>query len=98
MLRQLDPRRLDALSREGNPDEELDFDPADHIGQIRELITEEDDWSTGVLMLLQDWPRLFKVRKYRKAPLKSWDNRGPDDWSIVFQVRALFLPLDKCSH
>lgn len=88
MLRQLDPRKLEALSREGNPDGELDFDPCNHIGMIRDLITEEDDWSTGVLMLLQDWPRLFKVRKLRKAPLKHWDNRGPDDWSIIFLVLA----------
>ena len=97
MLRPLDPRRLEALSREGDSEEELEFDPYDHIGMIRELITEDEDWAQGVLSLLQDWP-VFAVSIYRKKPLNFWDKKGPDDWSIKFHVRAVFLPHSKRDH
>lgn len=62
MLPPLDQGILSALSRE---DEDADSDnevfegvSRYHISNIRELIVKDENWSNGVLRLLELWPRI----------------------------------------
>ncbi len=68
MLLPLDTRILNALSRDGEDDEDLEFDPHSHISMIKELISEDDNWSDGVLRLLGLWPKI-DPRLSRKKPM-----------------------------
>ena len=51
MLPPLDTRIVNALPRVDDDDEELEFDPHNHISMIKELISEDDNWLDGVLRL-----------------------------------------------
>ena len=93
MLPPLDTRKLRALLRDEDDDEELECDPRGHISIIKELITEDRNWSDGVLRLLGLWPRI-DPRFYRKKPMSTchplYDKGGPNNWWIDFHVHPQF--------
>ena len=87
MLRPLDPRMLEALSREGDIDEELDFDPYDHINNIREHIREGGDCTLDVWELLQEGGRFASLIQREKAMIYE-EKMDYDAWYIKFFVRT----------
>lgn len=54
MLRPLNPLLLEALSREGDSDEGLDFDTYHHISSIKRHIMEGEDLALGVWRLVSE--------------------------------------------
>lgn len=95
MLPPLDTRKLNALLRDDDHDEneELECDPRGHISIVRESIAEDRNWSEGVMRLLELWPRT-NPRFYRKKPLSTrhplYDKGGPNNWWIELDVRSQF--------
>lgn len=85
MLQPLDRRMLEALSQEGDGDEELDSDPYNHIGDIRAQIKEGRDWALGVRGLLVEGGQ-FKTFIQRTKDLTCDERMGSDDWCINFYV------------
>ena len=85
MLPPLDTRIMSALLRDYNEGEELEFDPNDHIRMVKQSITEDSNWSDGVMQLLELWPRA-RPRFYRKKPMSSnhplYRSGGPNNWWI----------------
>ncbi|KAF6230745.1 hypothetical protein HO133_000004 [Letharia lupina] len=95
MLPPLDTRKINALLRDGDEGEELECDPDDHIGMLKGMIAEDRNWSEGVLMLLELWPRT-NPRFYRKKPMSTshplYRSGGPNNWWIELN-NVYFGPL-----
>ena len=88
MLKPLDPQRLNALAREEDVDDDLDFTLHHHMSTVRKEIAEGDDWGLGVWNLLMEGGRwLVGIRRTRS--LKYEERKGSDEWYIVFHVRAI---------
>lgn len=89
MLPPLDTRKLSALLRDDDEGDELECDPSGHISIVKELIAEDRNWSEGVMMLLELWPRT-NPRFYRKKPLSPrhplYRKGGPNNWWIDLNV------------
>lgn len=90
MLKPLDPRRLNALAREEDVDDDLDFTLHQHMSTVRQEIAEDDNWGAGVWNLLMEGGR-WLVGLRRTRPLKYHERIGSDEWYIVFHVRAIGL-------
>ena len=90
MLKPLDPKRLNALAREDDVDDDLDFILHCHMSTVRQEISEDDDWGAGVWNLLMEGGR-WVVNIRRTRSLKREERIGSDEWYIVFYVRAVVL-------
>ena len=90
MLKPLDPKRLNALAREGDVDEDLDFILHCHMSTVRQQISEDDDWGLGMWNLLMEGGR-WVVNIRRTRSLKREERKGSNEWYIVFYVRAVVL-------
>ena len=86
MLPPLDPRKLHALSLEGDIHEDDDFDPNQDISDIRELIaqTEDSDWAWGVVMIM--WYGKLPAMVQGRKMMSIAERRVSDDWWIDFLV------------
>ena len=92
MLQPLDSERLDALAREDDVDEGMDFTLHKHMSSVRRLIKEDNNWGLGVEGLMTEGVRtLAYVRRTR--PMTFEERRGSDDWFVEFAVRAIHLTL-----
>ena len=90
MLKPLDPQRLNALAREEDVDDDLDFILHCHMSTVRQEISEDDDWGLGVWNLLMEGGR-WVVNILRTRSLKREERKGSNEWYIVFYVRAVVL-------
>ena len=97
MLQPLDPKRLNALAREEDVDEDLDFTLHHHMSTVRQEIAEGDDWGLGVWNLLMEGGR-WVVMIRRTRSMKREERKGSDEWYIVFYVRAIDLAHHKLNY
>ena len=101
MLQKLDPRKLHALSLEGDVHEEYDFDPFQHFDQIREQITtgtEESNWAWGVAGILRYAGDLCALPRRRRRMTSCEQYRKSDDWWIELLVRIIRLRHSKHNY
>ena len=92
MLKPLDPQRLNALAREEDVDDDLDFILHCHMSTVRQEISEDDDWGLGVWNLLMEGGR-WVVNIRRTRSLTREERIGSDEWYIIFYVRAVLAHL-----
>ena len=90
MLKPLDPQRLNALAREEDVDDDLDFTLHHHMSTVRKEISEDDDWGLGVWNLLMEGGR-WMVNIRRTRSMERGETKGSDEWYIFFYVRAVVL-------
>ena len=92
MLQPLDSERLDALAREDDVDEGMDFFLHRHMSSIRSLIKEDDNWGLGVEGLMREGVRTVANVHHTRA-MTFEERMGSDDWFVEFAVRAIHLTL-----
>ena len=92
-LRPLDPQLLEAVAREDDVDEGMEFHLHRRMSDIRTMIKEDEDWGLGVEMLMIKGGSLPALIR-RTRPMKNYDeSMGSDEWFVEFAVRAIHLTL-----
>ena len=87
-LRPLNPQRLDAVGREDDVDEGMDFTLHHRMSDIRTMIKEDEDWGLGVEGLMREGGGIPALLR-RTRPM-TWDESlGSDEWFVEFAVRAI---------
>lgn len=86
MPQSLNPEVMEALAREGDVDEGMDFIQHWHMSTIRKQIREDDDWGTGVEGLMREGGRIPALTRRTKS-LEYEERKGSDDWYVELDVR-----------
>lgn len=90
MLQPLDSERMDALAREGDVDEGMEFHLHSHISTIRRQIKEDGDWGLGVWGLMIEGGRILASIR-RTKPMSYEERKGSNDWYLELGVRTFTL-------
>ena len=88
MLRPLDPHRLDALARESDDDEGVEFLLHCHLERIRKNTKEGGDWAYGVQAILHEGGDFLAFMR-RTSDLSYEEKQRSNEWCIDFCVRAV---------
>lgn len=87
MIQPLNPEIMEALAREGDVDEGMEFHLHSHISTIRRQIKEDEDWGLGVWGLMIEGGRILASIQ-RTKPMVYEERMGSDDWYLELGVRT----------
>ena len=97
-LQPLDPQLLDAVAREDDVDEGMDFILHHHMSNIRTMIKEDEDWGSGVEGLMRGGGGIPALIRRTKPMMTLEERMGSDDSFIEFAVRAIHLTLSAITN